>query len=157
FGKSPKLEYSKTDEYAFVGNRSAGMYVAERKRPGLGFITDQHPADVFNQAPHEFHEGEIERGKHTCNTMAQLLTYMVIRTEEGEVGRVGFKFGYFSDWDSWCFCKHAVENGDEVLYVSRWFKRNGEGADSARLAYAYFLHMTVSAMVSGDVFVPLGN
>jgi uncharacterized coiled-coil protein SlyX len=116
------------------------MYVGEHKFWKVVFETDKTAAELYGSTndgvrpPH----GSVTCARNLLNTIIQTYTYMIAKTPEDNVG---LQYAYASNWESWFFFKRTVVGNDEVLLVSRVHRRDAD----ARLAYAFFLRLTVEA------------
>jgi len=118
-----------TDVNIFL-NTNTLCLIGELKRPSVAF-SDAHPVDAYNDPVNTVH------GPNVRYTILQTYHYMVMKGGGDE----RLKYGFFTNYDLWCFMYRDVVDENEVLYVSPFFKRQ----DDARLAIAYILFVVATS------------
>ena len=132
-----------TDDYMIrAGNVLA--IIGEWKSPFVPFDTSRHVADVYSTYDPDDIKAQETASANVTLTLIQLCSYLMLK-------QGGTRYGYFTNYEWWAFVRRDVDRGQEVAYVSRWFKREDAG-----LAWAYLMWLVVACVPAGELALPKG-
>ena len=109
-----------------IDKQPMNIVTLAHKHPGVTFETDQSIPQIVAAGEPAVLDNKTAKQCTLC-TLTQTFTYQLHNK---------CKYGCFSNWEFWMFTMRQIQNGREILYVSKWIKR-----DQARLAYATLLHL----------------
>ena len=103
-------------------------YIGEQKALKVA-LEGNHPAEEYEKYLTTLDETNL------ANSIFQLFTYLFVSKDS--------VYGFVSNYEQWFFVKRIVKDDEEVLLMSRYYKRDDPGDVNARLAYGYFLKETL--------------